>query len=201
MQIKIIRHSERLDYSNYLYWLFCFGQYQEDAPLTKKGHHRAYEKGKQIKSDSFHPRHLYTSPYSRTIATAVEIQKSFPQSQLIIEPLLSEYQPTSRHCVTLYPDGIPTTFSLEPTVFSYPESYERFNERIQFVINKLIEKHDDDLIIVTHGEVLKCFIAYLQSKFPDLLLDCGTINYLTVISFVYDKKHKEIIKSSISIET
>ncbi|AYV85513.1 MAG: putative phosphoglycerate mutase family protein [Satyrvirus sp.] len=50
VQIKIIRHSERLDFAHPLYWLFCFGHYWADPPLSPKGHITAHEKGKNIGS-------------------------------------------------------------------------------------------------------------------------------------------------------
>lgn len=200
VQIKILRHSERLDYTYPLYWLLCFGQYWADSPLTSNGHRIANIKGKELKTDNFDPKYIYTSPYSRTLATATEINNTFTQSEVIIEPLLSEYQPNFRHRISLYPDGIPTTFEGEQTDFSYPESYDNFSKRIKYIINKLIDRHDCDLIIVTHGEVLKTFVSHIQNMYPDILLDPGNTPYLTVLSFEYDKKNNVIIEKSVRID-
>jgi len=200
VQIKIVRHSERLDYSYPLYWMFCFGQFWADTPLTYNGYKMAYEKGKGFLSDDFNPKHIYTSPYTRTMATATEIKKSFPQCEIIIEPLLAEYQPYIKHTINLYNKGIPTIYDGSETDFSYPESYENFSKRVQFIISKLIEKHDTDLIIITHGEILKVFISYLQNLFPDIFLDPGTTPYLTTLSFDFDKNNKVIDEKSIKLE-
>lgn len=200
VQIKIIRHSERLDFSHPFYWLFCFGQYWADSPLTTEGYQMANAKGKEMVSKDFNPVHIYTSPYTRTMATATEIKNSFPHSEIIIEPLLAEHQPNYKHRINLYPNGIPTTYDGKETKFSYPENYEDFTARVQFIITTLLEKHDDDIIVVTHGEVLKVLINYVQSIYPDLMLDPGTTPYLTILSFEYDKPSNTIIEKSIRLE-
>lgn len=198
--VKLIRHSERLDYKHPFYWLICFGQYWSDSPLTQNGHKIAKEKGKNLLTNNFNPKHIYTSPYTRTMATAIEIKSSFPHSEIIIEPLLSEYQPIYKHAINLYPEGIPTTYNGEETNFSYPETYEQFSMRIQFIVDKLLEKHLSDFLIITHGEVLKMFITHLQNKYPDMLLDCGETPYLAVLTFEYNIVEKKIDDKSIRIE-
>jgi broad specificity phosphatase PhoE len=200
MQIKIIRHSERLDFSYPVYWMICFGHYWADSPLTTNGHKIANEKGKQMISGTFNPKYIYTSPYKRTMATSTEIKSACPQSEIIIEPLLSEYQPYYKHSIDLYPNGIPTTYNGTETNFSFPETYEAFTQRVEFIIYKLIEKNTDDLIIITHGEVLKVFISHIQTRYPDVLIDSGTTPYLTVLAFEFDKETNTIKEDSIRIE-
>lgn len=198
VQIKIIRHSERLDYTYPWFWILCFGQYWADPPLTSRGYVMANDKGKLIADGTFEPKFIYTSPYTRTLSTSTEIKTSFPKSKIIIEPLLSEYQPNYKHSINLYPAGIPTTFNEEVTAFSYPESYQNFSNRIQFIVGKLMEKNTEDFIVCTHGEVLKVYIEYIQKIFPDVLLDAGSTPYLTVLSFEYE--NGIIIKESIKIQ-
>lgn len=200
MQIKIIRHSERMDFTHPFYWLVCFGQYWSDSPLTAHGHEIANAKGKQIVSDNFNPKHIYTSPYTRTMATATEIKTSCPRSEIVIEPLLSEYQPNFKHRINLYPNGIPTTYDAQETEFNYPETYEKFSKRVQFIMSKLIEKNTEDFIVMTHGEVLKLYISHIQNLYPDLMLDSGSTPYLTILSFEYDKENNKIIEKSVKIE-
>jgi len=133
--------------------------------------------------------------------TAAEFKHSFPNAEIIIEPLLSEYQPYMRHNITLYPAGIPTTHRGTETSFTFPETYDKHIERVHFIINKILEKHnaDEDILIITHGEVLKTFCEYLNSIHPDLLLNIGTAPYLSIISFETDQ-NKEIIETSITKE-
>jgi len=202
VRVKIIRHSERFDYSHPLRWLFCFGHYWSDAPLTNNGYKIANSKGQQIATSDIDPKYIYTSPYSRTMATSTEIGKSFPHAAMKIEPLLSEYQPYFGHNITLYPNGIPTTFDGEFTEFYYPETYAQFNNRVQYIMEMLMEKNKTigDFIVVTHGELLKTYIIYLQNKFPDLLLQSDETPYLTILSFEYND-NLEIIKDSVRVDT
>lgn len=200
VKIKIIRHADRFDYSHPLLWLGYFGHYWADAPLTWDGYKNADAKGKQLFMDSFDPKKIYSSPYSRTMATATELKKSFSNSELVIEPLLSEFQWWRKHTVNLYPGGIPTTYDGKATEFSYPETAEQFSKRVQFIISKLMEKNDNDFLVVTHGELLKKYISYLQDQYPDIVLDPGTTPYLTVLSFEYDHETQKIIKETIKLE-
>lgn len=200
IKIKIIRHSERLDHSHPLYWMTCFGQYWADSPLTSKGYRLAREKGKKLIADDYHPSHIYTSPYTRTFATATEIKSSCLDSEIIIEPLIAEHQPRFKDCTNLYPYGIPTIYCGEDTGFSFPETYESFTKRVLFIIFKLIEKHDTDIMVVSHGEVLKVIIRYLQDMFPEVILEPGNTPYLTTISFIFDKINNIIVEQSIQLE-
>lgn len=201
IKIKIIRHSQRLDFSHPFYWMFCFGQYWSDSPLTSNGYQMAKTKGKELALDtSFKPNNIYSSPYTRTMATGTELQESFPHSNLVIEPLLAEYQPYYKHKINLYQNGVPTCYNGCETEFSYPETYDMFSKRIKFILDRIIEKQDNDCIIVTHGEVLKTYVEFIHSLYPDLMLDLGSTPYLTVVSFEYDKISKKINEKTVCIQ-
>lgn len=200
VQIKIMRHSERLDYKNPLYWFICIGHYWSDSPLTKNGHKMANIKGNKMISENFKPKYIYTSPYNRTMSTATEIKNSFSCCEIIIEPLLAEYQPRYKDTINLYPNGIPTTYNGYETEFNYPETYEKFEKRIKFIITKLINKHNEDIIVITHGEVLKACIKYIKTLYPSIELDTNSIPYLTTLSFNYDNLNMKICEKTIKIE-
>lgn len=204
MQIKIMRHSERFDHKYLMIpWVFYtgyFGYYWSDSPLTTNGHNLAREKGRKMIGSNFNPTHIYSSPYDRTLATSTEIQSSFPQSKIVIEPLLAEHQPKYKHKINLYPNGVPTLYDGSETEYSYPENYDSFTSRVHFILKNLIDKHDTDFIIVTHGEIVKVLVNYVQSLFPELMLDSGTTPYLTTLSFTFDKNTNQIVKESVSID-
>ncbi len=200
IQIKIVRHSNRMDFSHPIRWMFYFEHYCSDSPLTETGYANAKEKGQVLASQGYVPDRIYTSPYNRTMATTTEIKASFPQTEIIMEPLLAEYQPRYSHAINLYPKGLPTTYEGQTTDFTYPETYENFSDRIQFIIGKLIEKNNSNIMVVTHGEVLRVYINHLQNLFPGLLLDPGTVPYLTVLSINIDKTTGQIVPESIRIE-
>jgi broad specificity phosphatase PhoE len=195
IKIKIMRHAERLDFTEPLKWAIYFGSYWNDSPLTNNGHLNALKKGEELKNENFNPKYIYVSPYLRTITTATRIKEHLYNSQLIIEPLLSEYQSITKHTINLFPNGIPTTFNGEQTPFTYPETYNNFKERVMFIFNKIVENKSDTLI-VTHGEFLKVFIVLMQSF--NINLNCS-VDYLTTISFDYDTDKNQIISQTISI--
>lgn len=201
VKIKIIRHSERLDCSHPFYWMFCFGHYWADTPLTSNGYKLAKDKGKELAADfTFHPNNIYTSPYIRTMATAAKIQESFPQSKIVIEPLMAEYQPYYKHRINLYDNNIPTTYEGQETDFSYPETYEDFTKRVIFIMERIMEKQEEDFIIVTHSEFIKVYGKYIISLYPDVMLDLIKPPYLSTLSFEYDKTTGKIVEESVRIE-
>lgn len=200
IQIKIVRHSERLDYASFHKWIFYFGYHWRDSPLTAEGYKTAQEKGIALKTDGYNPTHIYTSPYSRTLATSTELRSSFLKSEIVVEPLIAEFQPMFIDRTSMYPNGIPTTYDGQDTGYSFPETFDNFVNRVHFIIFSLINKHDTDIMIVTHGAVLKVLISYLQTSFPDVLLNPGTTPYLTTLSFKYDKNSKTIVKDSVRLE-
>lgn len=197
-KITIMRHGERLDSVYPIYWLGCIGQYWADSPLTANGHKTAEEKGKNMIIDDYNPLYIYTSPYQRTMQTSIEIQKSFPKSQIIIEPLFSEYQPFIKHCIQLFPQGIPTLFEGETTEYTYPESYEKMTSRVKYIFSQLVKKNNDDIIIVTHGEVVKVFLDFIREKFDNI--PSKNITYLTSLFFIYDTNNNCIVGDSINIK-
>ena len=197
MKIKIIRHSERLDYANPLYWMVCIGQYWNDPPLTRNGTEMANKYGIELAQNNFRPKYIFTSPYQRTIVTATEIIKSLDNPELKIEPLLSEYQKSNRHTVSLYPNGIEATYNNKYVGYNFPETYDEFEKRVIYILEKLIQDYDDDFAIITHGEFLKVMTIYLQQKYPDIILSNSKIQYLATIEFDFDKNNNTIIENSI----
>jgi broad specificity phosphatase PhoE len=202
MKIKIIRHSERFDYSYPHWWLFYVGHYWADTPLTTQGHNMAKERGEKIAQTDFNPKYIYASPYIRTMETAAEFKTSFTDSEIIVEPLLAEYQPYFKHNITLFPSGIPTSHQGVETNFTYPETYQKHALRVKFIMEKIMEKHKDEdhILIVTHGEVIKTYCESLNTMFPDLLLNVGSAPYLTIVSLDYDVGSKKILEETIKIE-
>lgn len=195
INVKIVRHSERLDATNLIYWLFfSFGYHWVDTPLSDNGYKMAEEKGKLFSQQDFNPKHIYTSPYVRTIATSSIIKTFFPQSELIIDASISEHQPYFRHRTGVYPNGIPTTD------YPFPESITQLSSRTRSAIMNLLEKHDSDLLICTHGALVKAYADHLISIYPDLNLDVEHIPYLSTLSFTYDKDTNTIIKDSIQLD-
>lgn len=178
-----MRHSERLDYANPLYWLVCLGYYRHDPPLTKRGCDMAEDKAKDMITEHFDPTRIFSSPYLRTTTTASIINKYYPEATLSFDTGLSEYQIWSRHCTSMYPDGI------DHPDYPFPETYEQLKHRTINTIEGIIKSHPgEDILIVTHGAVLRAYIDHINSiietyKPATPLIETGDLHYLSTLSF------------------
>lgn len=201
-KVRIIRHSARLDQSNYFTWQFMIGQYGDDSSLSTDGYTMAITKGQQLASEGLKFKHVFCSPYKRTIATGTQFLESFPESTIVIEPLLAEEQLSKAHIIELYNKPIPCKYNGVLTEFSFPETVSTFNKRVQFIVSKLIEDHGDsgDIVMVTHGAIVKSYASYVSSLFPDLGIDTWTAPYLTTLSFTFDKSSQTIVKDSVKMD-
>lgn len=184
VKVKIIRHSERLDHANPFYWLICFGQYWADSPLSRNGYQMAETKGRAMYASGFDPKHIYASPYSRTIATATIIKTFFHSAELVISAPLAEYQPRFKHHTNLHPNGLDCSFE-------FPETFSKMQSRARVSINEIIQKHDGDVLIVTHGAIVKAYVEYVNDMLG-LNIETDKIEYLTALSFDYDKETNTI---------
>jgi broad specificity phosphatase PhoE len=197
MKVKIIRHAERLDCTSPIYWMCCVGQHFSDTPLSVNGLASASLLGEQFAAEGFNPSHIYVSPYSRTLSTAVRVRKSLPRTDLIIENLLAEYQSSSAHCINLYPEGLPTDYHGDDTGFSYPETEDQLQNRIRFILYKLMDKNDQDILLVTHAGILQAVYDIIRKDNPEFKLDMDRIGYLASISFDYDYNNKTILLDTV----
>lgn len=169
-QIKVIRHSERLDYARPYYWCICFGYLSQDPPLSKRGYELVLEKAEDLLAEAFVPDRIYTSPYLRTMTTATIIHEHYPDSSLAIDAGLSEYQNIQAHRTSLCPNGIVSEWS-------WPETREQMTKRAIETINNIIERHpNEDILIVTHRPLIKMYAKYLGQDLSD-------VPYLSGISF------------------
>lgn len=195
MKVKICRHSERLDYANPLYWLICFGYHSADPPLTERGCTMVENKAQQLLSEGFTPQRIYSSPYLRTMTTASIMQKYWPGAEIHMETGLSEYQSWRKHRTTIFPAGIESTYA-------FPERHEDMRSRARETIDNLIKKSTGDLMIVTHGAIVRAYAEYVNEMIQgyNLLkeeavpqLDTSNINYLGTLSFtIEDNKLSDI---------
>ena len=122
--------------------------------------------------------------------------------KIIIEPLLSEYQYWYPHKTDVYPDSIPCTYNNENTDFTFPESYENFESRVAFIVDKIIScnSNSDTILIVTHSEFIKSYINFIRKKSPhNILGNDFNIGYLSSVSFEYNKDNAEFVDETVVI--
>lgn len=202
LKIKIMRHSERYDHIHYLkWWSSCLWVNISDSPLTENGINMADAKGKELLDNGFCPNVVFSSPYTRTIDTSIEILKYFPKADFFIEPLLSEFQYWYAHTTFLYKEGIPCKYKGEDTNYNFPESYQEFDSRVNFIMEKIINdyKSKNTILIITHSEFIKSYINFIK-KNTETIINEPAINYLTSVTFDYDINNSCIDGKSVIIE-
>ncbi len=154
-----------------------FSDAQNYPPLSELGIEETnniinYLKARRIKNDA-----IYTSPSVRTIQSAMMISKLFKQDYEIIEDL------TTRECgnwngltfeqiIEKYPDAFTDIIKFpDKKTQSGGESSIEFIERINNVINRLIEQNiGNRIIIITHPEVIQAAICAALGVSADMLL-------------------------------
>lgn len=182
MKVKIVRHSIRYDSTHMIKWLWKVITGKDmffDTPLSSQGLLKAEEYGKLLVEPDFNPTKFYVSPYVRTQQTAFEIQKSFPNSEIVLEPLLGEFQAVFHQSLNSYPDGLPG--NLHDIEFKFPESYLGLAGRCQYILNDIID-HNEDVIIVTHSETIRTLAIHFNLVYG-ANLNIKDIPYLCTLSF------------------
>lgn len=193
MRITLLRHGQRTDYANPLYWMVCVGQPWSDAPLTPAGYQSAWQVGQEwARTQPQTPTHIYCSPYLRTLSTATAVTEGLRAGGVtvpapILSSALSEFQPETVHRLHLYPDGIPE-ITLGDRIYLLPETTLRFEQRVEAYLRQLVAEHgpDDHLLLVTHGAWVRSVSHLLANRAAGDLSPLTEIPYLTEITYLVE---------------
>lgn len=172
MKIIFIRHSERYDRTYPLHWMcsVASGAYMFDTPLSTNGVTMASDKATELIQAGHQINTIYTSPYLRTMTTAMTITESYPEANVIINRNISEYQSHFSHATNICPNNISHV---------YPESHDDMVSRISLFLDTTVESHqeDDEILVVTHSEIVKTLGDILSELTDDFEFD-GHVPYL-----------------------
>ncbi|MGK7932449.1 MAG: histidine phosphatase family protein [Microcystaceae cyanobacterium] len=153
--IWIARHGNRLDFVNPDWFNTAPRRY--DPPLSEDGKIQAQQLANRLKPENI--KHIFVSPFLRTIETAYPIAQTLNLS-LKIEAGLSEW--LNPHWMTDSPETHPLDWLTThyPSINSsyssriipqYPETEDMMNERTGATVLKLIEDFTEDILLVGHG--------------------------------------------------
>jgi broad specificity phosphatase PhoE len=192
-KIVILRHGDRYDYENPLVWLWGFTNRKWDTELSYQGIKHTQIVSQELLDKVFtdnKPTHIITSPWIRCMQTATIIQQYFKDCEIIIEPLLGEYEKTLESC-TLYPNGRPIEFeetreieedtdekqnTIEGSYIEFirPEDEKNVTDRSVYISEKLKKKYPKS-IWVTHRTVMEKITSYynLQSLIGNSATCCN----------------------------
>ncbi|MEL6580199.1 MAG: histidine phosphatase family protein [Cyanobacteria bacterium J06621_12] len=153
--VWIARHGNRLDFVN-PEW-FNTAERRYDPPLSDDGFIQAAELGQRLKSEKI--KHIFASPFLRTIQTANEVAQVL-NLPIKLEAGLGEWH--NSEWMTESPEIHPQEFLAQkyPLIDSgyqsfllpqYPETEADVNERTAATVQQLVSQYQEDILIVGHG--------------------------------------------------
>ncbi len=188
--VWIARHGNRLDFVD-PDWFFR-AKHPYDPPLSEDGIIQAKQLGKRLSPENI--KHIFASPFLRTVQTANQIAEILDLS-IKIEPGLSEWlNPEWMHkepeklsleeLGRIFPrvDITYTNYNILP---NYPETEKELLDRSGKTAKLLTNKYQEDILLVGHkGSVLGATMGLLASKEPPLINTC----LCCLIKLVYSDK-------------
>ena len=153
--VWIARHGNRLDFINPEWFNTAIRRY--DPPLSNDGFVQAAELGQRLKSEQI--KHIFASPFLRTIQTANEIAQIL-HLPIKLEAGLGEWH--NGEWMTESPETHPQDFlqqkfplidwSYQSHLYPlYPETNEDVNRRTTATVKQLVSEYSEDILIVGHG--------------------------------------------------
>jgi len=153
--LYLARHGHRLDFTN-TEW-FNLAHHRYDPPLSELGWQQASILAANLKQKKIE--HIFASPFLRCIQTAYPLAQKL-DLPIKLEPNLGEWLNAE------WISAIPTLYSqtslrgIYPLIDwqynflykpSYPETLGQAHFRVYSTINNLLEKYNNDLLIVGHS--------------------------------------------------
>ncbi|HOL11394.1 MAG TPA: histidine phosphatase family protein [Bacillota bacterium] len=170
-----------------------------DAPLSEYGKRQAELVGKALSTANIDT--IYSSDLDRARKTAEAIAK-YHDLEPILDPRLREIHcgslqgKTMEESKRLYPEFFE---SLKEDPLNTPrpgggESYIDLHQRSVDAFEDILKKHpESNVVIVTHGGVVRCLLAYAQGMLPDPSSPTPDNASISVISFKDGKLQVEKI--------
>jgi broad specificity phosphatase PhoE len=179
-----------------------------DIPLDDTGKQEVHLAGEALKDQTIHA--IYSSPLSRSMETAENIAKfqNIPVTPLeaIIDISYGDWEGVSLDDVRKKYSDLYTLWLREPHKVTFPngESLEQVRTRAMAAINQLIEKHQNEtIVLVAHrvpNKVICCSMLGIENKnFWRIQQDTASTNLFThkddqwIISFLNDTSYLKVL--------
>jgi broad specificity phosphatase PhoE len=128
--------------------------------------------GKRLKDDNI--RYIYSSPLKRAYDTAAEIARfhGLPvvKNDGFIDMDFGEWQGKLHEDIKKQFPKLYSDWQISPDSLTFPDgdNLERMRVRIRSAIDELIEKHQNDkIVVVTHGAVLRVIMCIVNNEGVD----------------------------------
>ena len=163
MQLTIVRHAQSTGNAG--------GRWQgrDDTKLTDLGREQAALLGKRFLSEGYRPSHIYSSPLSRTFATAQIASSAWdlpivPVDDLMETDIGAFTGLTWEEIESSMPEIAREFAATRSTdIIEGAESYAEKSERARRVVERVIADHsnEDSVLLVSHGGIMQFIIAQI----------------------------------------
>lgn len=153
--VWIARHGNRLDFVNPEWFNTAVKRY--DPPLSEDGFIQAVELGLRLKSENI--KHIFASPFLRTIQTANEVAKII-NLPIKLETGLGEWHNSkwmTESPAIQTPEFLTKNYPVIDWSYEsylspqYPETITDVRRRTTATIRHLISEYQEDMLLVGHG--------------------------------------------------
>ena len=167
----VVRHGLRIDFTTPGWTDTAENPY--NPPLDSKGLMQAEETAERLKNEKID--HIFVSPFIRTLQTASAIAEK-KGMKFNVETGFSEWLKDSEFSY------MPDLYSIEylskkfPLInqdyksmssTSYPETRDDLDGRTEDALEKIFDKYDGSILVISHGSPIKSIYKSLINIFPE----------------------------------
>ena len=161
--IYLVHHGEALDDVEDRY-----GGWSDD-PLTEKGKQTARELAQRLNTLSPKPKKIYSSPFKRAHETAKIISSVLEIPGKKVDELKERNRYgvltslTKTEAIKKYPKLVEKVKDYMQTI-DEAETYKHYKDRVLKGLNKILNKLDEDILIVCHGGTFRIVMWELLGR-------------------------------------
>ena len=167
----VVRHGLRIDFTSPEWVKTAENPY--NPPLDPKGITQAEETAERLRNEKID--YIFSSPFIRTLQTASAVAEKKGLT-FNVEPGFSEWLKSSefRYMPDLYSmDYLSEKFPLINPDYksmvsaSYPESQNNLDTRTDTALEKIFDKYDGSILVISHGSPIKSIYKSLIRTVPE----------------------------------
>lgn len=159
-----------------------------EGGLSVKGREQALETAKRFPKHKGRPQVIISSPYERTKETAEIIGKELEMRVEYSDLLIERRNPTEiiGHAggeieVKKIIDRIDKSFHADDLRYADEENFVDLKERAKKLLNYIISRPEERIIMITHGIFLKMVVSYMLVGEKLTASEYNTLSYLNPI--------------------
>src|SRR3972149_10096605 len=180
--IYCVRHGETLNNAKNI-------RQGPEGKLSEKGRIQALETAKRFPKEKGRPQAIIASPYERTRETALIIGKELGMNVEYSDLLKERRNPSEivgheggEREVRKIVDYIDNSFHDDNVRYSDEENFTDLKERAKNLLEYIIDRPEERMIMVTHGIFLKMAVSYMLRGDSLSASEYNNLSYLNPVS-------------------